>query len=801
MRGVKDRMSRGRLYLVAGVAFLIAPAADLALLKALHAPVVQAASGRPAAAITVDYPQNGSIFPPEITPPTFLWRDAAPEAKTWRIDVKFGDGAKALRVESRGEGMRIGEIDPRCVSDTNKPPFLTPEQAAAHTWKPGAAEWEWIKRHSGPRAATVTLTGVDATGGTVSQGGMELTTSKDRVGASIFYRDVPLMPSVGAKGLVQPLAPSAVPLVAWRMRDIGKPESRVVMHNLHTCANCHSFSTDGKTMGLDMDGPGNDKGLYAVVPVRKDMSIGDGDMVRWNTDGTTGKSRVGFMSQVSPDGRTVLTTFAGPQREIGDSYFVTNFKDYRFLQVFYPTRGILTWYDRTTRRREPLPGADDPRYVQTDGVWSPDGKYVVFARAEAKEPHPVGAPLPQAANDPNEVQIQYSLYRIPFNDGKGGVAEPIAGASNNGMSNTFPKVSPDGRWIVFVKCRNGQLMRPDSELYIVPAAGGAARRMRANTPLMNSWHSFSPNGRWLVFASKGRSPYTQMYLTHIDAMGNDSPAIYIDNATAANRAVNLPEFVNAAGDGIERIDAPAAEFYRLMDAAVELQKKGEFATAADEWRKALAMQPDDPRVNNDLGVALTMAGNSQDAIPYLRRAVEIRTDSAEAFYNLGKAYIGVQRLNEAIDAWTNAVRIRPGYFEAHEGLGIAYYFTGDSKAALLHSRLALDGEPDRVPVLVLAASVMATEGNSSILRNGAEAVQLAERADQLSGGQDVSVLDTLSAAYAEDGHMEKAIETEERALSLAESAGGTGPIDRLKAHLAKYRAGFPLRCPPDEGTL
>ncbi len=87
-------------------------------------------------------------------------------------------------------------------------------------------------------------------------------------------------------------------------------------------------------------------------------------------------------------------------------------------------------------------------------------------------------------------------------------------------------------------------MRPDSQLYIVPAQGGEARRMRCNTPLMNSWHSFSPNGRWLVFSSKSRSPYTQMYLTHIDRDGNDSPAILIDNATAANRAVNLPEFVN-----------------------------------------------------------------------------------------------------------------------------------------------------------------------------------------------------------------------------------------------------------------
>jgi Tol biopolymer transport system component len=163
------------------------------------------------------------------------------------------------------------------------------------------------------------------------------------------------------------------------------------------------------------------------------------------------------------------------------------------------------------------------------------------------------------ANDPNETQIQYDLYRIPFNDGKGGTPERIVGASQNGMSNNFPKVSPDGRWIVFVQCHNGQLMRPDSLLYIVPFNGGVARRLRANTSLMNSWHSFSPNGRWLVFSSKSRSPYTQMYLTHIDADGNSSPAILIDNATAANRAVNIPEFANTAGDGIEDIEVHVAD--------------------------------------------------------------------------------------------------------------------------------------------------------------------------------------------------------------------------------------------------
>jgi hypothetical protein len=358
---------------------------------------------------------------------------------------------------------------------------------------------------------------------------------------------------------VQPLAPGTIHLIHWRLRDIRKPESHTVLANMPTCANCHSFSADGKTFGMDIDGPANDKGLYAVVPVQKHMTITGKDMVHWNVDGRVGTVRIGFMSQVSPDGRYVLSTFAGPSLKLIESYYVTNFMDYRFLQVFYPTRGILEWYSRATGLRQPLPGADDPRYVQTDGAWNPDGKYIVFARALARAPRVPGQRPALRANDPNETPIQYDLYRIPFNDGKGGTPERIVGASENGMSNNFPKISPDGRWIVFVQCKNGQLMRPDSQLYIVPFGGGAARRLRANTRLMNSWHSFSPNGHWLVFSSKARSPYTQMYLTHLDANGNDSPAILIDNATNANRAVNLPEFVNMPEDGIEEIQVHVAD--------------------------------------------------------------------------------------------------------------------------------------------------------------------------------------------------------------------------------------------------
>ena len=319
----------------------------------------------------------------------------------------------------------------------------------------------------------------------LSRGQVTIVTSADRVGAPVFYRDVPLMPSETVKGVIQPLARNAVPLIAWRLRDLGSSSSRLLMTGIYSCANCHSVSADGKTMGMDLDGPRNDKGLYALFPhsAPRLHPRRERDRLEHVPGQARRQLRVGFMSQVSPHGDYVVNTINDPgppqtpyerrmhPRELISSYFVANFKDYRFLQVFYPTRGILAWYSRATGRLQPLPGADDPRYVQTGAIWSPDGKYLVFSRAEAKDAYPAGRAPAQRANDPNETQIRYDLYRIPFNGGKGGVAEPVAGASANGMSNSFPKVSPDGRWIVFVQAKNGQLMRPDSQLYIVPAGG------------------------------------------------------------------------------------------------------------------------------------------------------------------------------------------------------------------------------------------------------------------------------------------------------------------------------------------
>ena len=680
------------------------------------------------AAITIDYPEEGSIFPPDMAPPTFLWHDRARDAAFWRIDVSFGNQPATIHAASKGEPMPIGTIDPDCVADTNEPPRLAAPLEGAHSWKPDAAAWQAVLRHSAASAATVTITGFrNAAGPALSRGQVTISTSHDPVGAPIFYRDVPLMPSEVERGVIKPLAAEAVPLVAWRMRNVSESRSRVVMEDLPVCANCHSFSADGTTMGMDLDGLQGNRGLYILAPVAPEMSIRKPDLVQWSSPQgrLKGGVRVGFMSQVSPDGRYVVTTVNPASLDAASpgppgNYYVANFKDYRFLQVFYPTRGFLGWYSRATGVLRTLPGADDPRFVQMGAVWSPDGRYLVFARAPAADPNPPGVPLAQFANDPNELPIRYDLYRIPFHDGRGGTPEPVAGASGNGMSNTFPKVSPDGRWIVFVQCRNGQLMRPDSRLYIVPAAGGSPRRMRCNTPRMNSWHSFSPNGRWLVFASKARSPYTQMYLTHLDAAGNDSPPILIENATAANRAVNIPEFVNAPPDGLRRIGGPVIDYYRLVNRAAWLQKTGSYEASASLWRKVLGLSPDDEFAHRSLGQVLLLTGRREESAAHLRKASELKLRtaleadpaSARIHDDLGKLLMETGRAEEAVDQFRRAAALQPDFAAARVNLAGALAKAGKTDEALLELRQALESNAGYAPAHYQLGVVLDRRGDT-----------------------------------------------------------------------------------------
>jgi tetratricopeptide (TPR) repeat protein len=780
--------SRARSYVVAAIAVAVFGAGAAVFL-----------AGQRPRPITVDYPLEGSVFPPEFPPPTVLWRDASESATGWAIDVAFGEGAApSLRATSGGEPLPVGEIDPRAVGPTNELPKLTPEQAAAHTWVPDAETWEAIKKGSTEKAAVLTITGYPdaARRRAVSRGRVSIRTSTDPVGAPIFYRDVPLMPSKGEKGVIKPLDQKLVPLIAWRLRNVAETSSRVLMTGLHSCANCHSVSRDGKTMGMDLDGPDNNKGMYALFPIRPEAGIRRENVIEWTTfrGKLGGKLRTAFMSQVSPDGQYIVTTINDPGRgqtdyerrqaphDLWSNYYIANFPNYRFLQVFYLTRGILAWYSKATGMLQPLPGADDPRYVHTSAVWSPDGSYLVFSRAEAKDAYPEGAKLAERPNDPNETQVRYDLYRIPFNGGRGGEAVPIEGASGNGMSNSFPKISPDGRWIVFVQARNGQLMRPDGQLYIVPVEGGEARRMRCNTRLMNSWHSFSPNGRWMVFSSKSRSPYTQMFLTHLDEQGNDTPAVLVENSTAANRAVNIPEFVNIPPDGLLKIDTPVVEYFRLIDEASEAMNKGDHTAAIPLLKQALDSNPGDAVVHNSYGSALAATGHLAEAVAQYRRATALAPDYPDAFNNLASALVQSGRADEAIAAFEKALALKPDFMEAHSGLGGVLAHRGKVGEAIPHLQKAVDLDPKNPMARTNLCLALSMAGRAQ------EAIPHAQEAVALSNGQNPLVLDLLGRLYAQAGRLPEAVATTRQALEIAIQANDQPLVRDLRARLSSYEA-------------
>ena len=196
-------------------------------------------------------------------------------------------------------------------------------------------------------------------------------------------------------------------------------------------------------------------------------------------------------------------------------------------------------------------------------------------------------------------------------------------------------------------------------LFIVLAGGGEARRMSCNTSKMNSWHSWSPNSRWLVFSSKANRPYTQMFLTHVDADGNDSPAILIPDSTADNRAVNLPEFANMEPAGIAEILTPSVDYRRLLDHAVALRDQGRLDDSEEELRKSLELRPDYAETRRIFAGVLAEEGRNDEAIDAYRGIIELEPDNASAISNLGFLLNRTGEDGEAIELYRRSLEIDP----------------------------------------------------------------------------------------------------------------------------------------------
>ncbi len=593
--------------------------------------------------LALGYPQDGAVFPPESIAPKFTWStlpDSQPQstnqvaaAGEWLVRVTFGTGAPIFATVS------------------------TPD------WTPDERTWATIKARSTDQPAHVTILAARAHAprSIVAAKTIHLTTSRDPVGAPLFYRDVPL-PFIDAVK-----DPSKI---RWRFGSIDSPtQPPVVLENLPVCGNCHSFSADGQVLGMDVD-YANDKGSYVLTETAPTVALTKDKVITWSDFRRQDKQPTfGLLSQVSPDGRYTVSTVKDR------SVFVPR-PDLAFSQLFFPLKGILAFYDRRERKFRPLPGADDPAYVHSNPTWSPDGKYLVFARAKAfdlKYVQNSNTALLKAEDCQEFLDgrrtFKFDLYRIPFNGGKGGKAVPLLGAANNGKSNFFARYSPDGKWIVYCQASSFMLLQPDSELYIVPAAGGETRRLACNTSRMNSWHSWSPNSRWLVFASKGNTPYTQLFLTHIDERGLSTPPILLSRFSSADRAANIPEFVNLPSAAMQHISAQFVDDASYMRTAEENVRANDTQGAAIFCRKALALNAHNVHAHAMLAGLLIDANRLQEAREHLAEALRLEPRNVDALYYQGNALAKDQRYEEALRSWRKVIELDPNYVRAYLNMG------------------------------------------------------------------------------------------------------------------------------------
>ena len=177
-----------------------------------------------------------------------------------------------------------------------------------------------------------------------------------------------------------------------------------------------------------------------------------------------------------------------------------------------------------------------------------------------------------------------------------------------------------------------------------------------------------------------------MFLTHLDAGGNASPAILIDNATAANRAVNIPGVCEYSSGRNDEDRRARGRIVPLFDVALDLTAKGQLDAGIAAWKKVLELDPRNAKAQNNLGVALLRQGNLAEGITHFQQALEIDPDYTDAQNDLGMAFLREEKVDEAIPHLQRAIELNPANAKIYE----AYLSSLDSPANPPQSGLRLE---------------------------------------------------------------------------------------------------------------
>jgi len=287
-------------------------------------------------------------------------------------------------------------------------------------------------------------------------------------------------------------------------RNLTNFDERDLMNNRDhgtMCMHCHAFAAGNpERMMLHIRrGPGT--GLL----------LADNGKLK-NIDTKTDFNPPAAMPSFHPDGNRI-------------AFSVNRFK--QFFHALGENRDVVDLasdvilYDIPSNTITTTPDLAAPDWLETWPAWSADGKTLYFCRT----PQPGKWNLPYS----EIMKIRYDLAAVDFDmaTGKFGPVRTVLSAEETGMSLSEPRVSPDGRYLLFCMAEYGNFFtfRESSDLYMMDLGNGEFWRADCSSDRAETWHSWSSNSKWIAFSSKRyNGVMTRPHFAYVDENGKTRKA-------------------------------------------------------------------------------------------------------------------------------------------------------------------------------------------------------------------------------------------------------------------------------------
>ncbi|MBN1987741.1 MAG: PD40 domain-containing protein [Prolixibacteraceae bacterium] len=293
------------------------------------------------------------------------------------------------------------------------------------------------------------------------------------------------------------------------------------------CVNCHSFNKNNP-----------DEFLIHIRGTKGGTYFSDENKIL----------KTNLKTENMPGGATYPTWHPGGRfvafssNQVRQSFYAHREKS---IEV-YDLISSLILYDRQNNEITNITTQDTINPLQTFPSWSADGKYLYFCRAVQDQTN--------SGRDINDIRnIQYDLVRKPFQEETKlfGETEMVFNASAQNKSVSFPRISPNGRFLIFTLQDYGTfpIWHEEADLFIIDLQSGKVTELEVNSNKTESYHAWSSNGRWLVFSSKrmdGRS--ARPFFAHIDENGKAGKPFVLPQKKPTHyqtmlESFNIPELI------------------------------------------------------------------------------------------------------------------------------------------------------------------------------------------------------------------------------------------------------------------